>query len=147
MVVLTGCRNTSPEEVIGNIFLWIIFLIVMAVLAIIGLVVAAMVLLAPPFVGLVSGLLLRRDASPRRRWFVVAVGLLNLSNLALFIWLFFAMLQEAIQPVVGLPPEVSPYSNEDAILFLLAFGALLVINLAVGVYSLVVGLRIPGRAL
>jgi hypothetical protein len=155
---LVGCGSTTPDEVAANLALWLIFVVALLLLALVGAAVVVMVLLAPPFAGLVSGLLLRRDASPRRRGVVVAAGLLNLSNLALFSWPFLALVQAAMQPppaeglpveslpVEGLPPTglpVEPGSADDLVLLAIGGGVLLAINLAVGIYSIAVGLRTP----
>ena len=142
LLLLAGCGQTTPEEVAGNLLLWLVFLIAMSFVILIGAAAGLVVLIAPPFAGLVSGVLLRRDASPRRRGFVVAVGFLNLSNFALIVWPWVAVVEEAMFPPV-VDPELAPQTGDDALLFAIVFTALLVVNLAVGIYSLAVGLRRP----
>ena len=129
---------------VGNLALWLLFLLVALLVATVALAVVLAVLLTPPFLGLISGILLRRDAKPRRRGFVVGVGLLNFSNFGLFIWPYLGLLQEWMASRVR-PPDAPPAPVEDEVLWLVVFGVLLVANLGVGAYSLVVGLRKPGE--
>lgn len=159
-LLLTGCNERVIEDAIVYLGMWTIFLLVMLVVGIIGLLAVVMVLLAPPFAGLVSGILLRRDASPRRRGFVVAVGLLNLSNFALFVLPCVAMLALAVAPPeptepseppadVGVsPPEaessgIKPLAEhpDELMIMTIVLSLLLMLNLAAGIYSLDVGLR------
>ncbi|MFT5686953.1 MAG: hypothetical protein ACI8RZ_007910, partial [Myxococcota bacterium] len=103
----------------------------------------------------------RRDASPRRRGFVVAIGLLNLSNLAIFVLPCLDLVQQALGTTMPVPidPSLAPVSPtlppgspvesgnpEDAVVFAVIFSILLLSNLAVGIYSLTVGLRVPEEA-
>ena len=136
-VSLMGCSQVSPEEVVANFFLWILFLIGFMLLLVVGMGIVLMVLVAPPFFGLVSGLLLRRDAAPRRRMFIVGVGLLNLCNVGLFSWPLVDLAESALTPVEP------PATNEDAVMLAIGLGVLVAVNAVVGVYSLVTGLREP----
>jgi len=143
IILLVGCRGVSPEEAIVSTVLvglvWVLYLLLVVIVLVLAVGLVVFVLVTPPLLGLFSRRLLRRSASPRRRWLVVTIGLLNISNVALFAWIWLAFIEDALWPAA--PQEVS--SSSDPVLVAIFFSALMLINLMVGIYSLAVGLQKP----